>query len=134
MSAILTDRRFRRFLRWAIASVWLFNGFGKLFDMLPRHRMIAARIVGDDAATFVRLLFGAIEVVITVWVVSNFKPKACALAQTLILVLMNTFEFLRAPDLLVLGYAHFGMSALFITVVWFLALTNDSPTNNQGET
>lgn len=56
---------FNTLLRFAIASVWLFMGlFSKVLDMVPRHRMIVGRILGDDAAYAVTALIGVLEILI----------------------------------------------------------------------
>jgi len=119
--------RFQTLLRYTIASVWIFMGlFSKVLDMVPRHRMIVGRVLGDDVAYAVTALIGALEILIAIWVASGIKPRWCALAQTAALVFMNAFELTLAPDLLLLGRAHVVATLFCLAAIWYAAIAGDT--------
>jgi len=110
-------------LRIANAAVWLLFGVGfKLLGLLPRHRLIVAAIVGDAAATPVTRLIGAGEALIGLWILSGWRPRTCALAQTLAIVTMNIIELSVARDLLLSPLGMLCANAVFLAVVWYVAL------------
>jgi hypothetical protein len=84
-----------------IAAVWLINGlFCKVLDLVPRHRAIVARILGETHASVITKLIGFAEIGMTVWVLSGFYPRVNAATQILIVGLMNVLEYFLALDLL----------------------------------
>ena len=88
-------------LRIGIAAVWLTFGVGfKLLGLVPRHRLIVARIVGDGMAGPLTIAIGLAETALALWVLSGWKPRACAAAQTAAIVTMNAIELSVARDLL----------------------------------
>ncbi len=110
-------------LRWVIASVWLFHGlFSKVLDGIPRHRQIVARVVGNEWALAVTLAVGGVEILIGIWVLSRRSPRACAAAQTALLAAMNFLELWLARDLLLAPFAMVVANLLFLAIGWTLAL------------
>ncbi len=106
-------------LNFLIAMVWLLNGlFCKLLDLVPRHRLIVARILGDEYALTLTRAIGLSEVLMAAWVISGLKPRLCALAQIVVVALMNAIEFFKAPDLLLFGRYNAVWALLFILVVF----------------
>lgn len=62
-------------LSMLIALVWLMNGlFCKVLNWVPRHEQIVARILGETHSRTFTLLIGISEIVMTVWILSKFKP------------------------------------------------------------
>jgi len=118
---------FKTAVRFALAFGWLYMGFYvKILDMVPRHRMIAARVVGEDFAHPVILTIGVLEVILAIWLLSNYRPILCAVMQTGLLAVMNAYELSLASDLLLLGKGHIFVTLLCVGAIWFLAIKNKS--------
>jgi len=116
-------RSAHRALRIANAAVWLLFGVAfKLLGLLPRHRLIVAAIVGEAAATPVTRLIGAGEALMGLWILSGWRPRMCALAQTLAIVTMNVIELSVARDLLLSPLGMLCANAVFLAVAWCVAL------------
>ena len=76
-----------------IAAVWLINGlFCKVLSLVPRHRAIVAKILGESHADVITRLIGFAEIGMTLWIVSGIYPKVNAATQIFIVVLMNILE------------------------------------------
>jgi len=102
-----------------ISLVWLINGlFCKLFNLVPRHQEIVARILGDDRAELFTKLIGASEVLIFIWIISRIKSRLCGTVQIIIIATMNTIEFLLAPDLLLFGRLNIVLATVLIVVIF----------------
>jgi hypothetical protein len=103
-----------------IAAVWLINGlFCKVLDLVPRHRDIVAKILGERHASAITKLIGFAEIGMTVWVLSGIYPRVNAATQILIVALMNVLEYFLAPDLLLFGRRNTIVALLFILVVFY---------------
>jgi len=94
----------------------------KLLGLLPRHRLIVAAIVGEAAATPVTRLIGTAEALMGLWILSGWRPRMCALAQTLAIVTMNVIELSVARDLLLSPLGMLCANAVFLAVAWCVAL------------
>lgn len=106
-------------LTCGIASVWLINGlFCKILNLVPRHELIVARILGESHAVLITKTIGVLEVLMAVWVLSRIKPRWCAIFQMIVVAVMNFIEFVRAPDLLFFGHLNAAVAAVFIGVVF----------------
>ena len=102
-----------------IASVWLINGlFCKLLNLVPRHEIIVARILGDTYSVLATKIIGVLEVLMAIWVVSRTRTRWCALFQIFIVATMNIIEFILAPDLLLFGHFNAVVAAFFMGVVF----------------
>lgn len=53
-----------------------------------------------------------------VWIISGYKSKLNAVAQIVIVAVMNTLEFILVPDLLLWGKFNSLFALLFIIVVY----------------
>lgn len=108
-----------RLLTYAIAAVWLINGLVcKVLNGVPRHELIVARILGDAYAPVLTKAIGVSEIVMAVWIVSRIWPRLSAVAQILLVVTMNSIEFILAPDLLLFGRLNALFALLFVIVVY----------------
>jgi hypothetical protein len=117
-----STRRFHVALRILIGSVWVFHGlYSKLLDGIPRHRMIVARVLGDEHAAAATILVGVMEVLLGVWVFTHRLPRACAAVQTAAILSMNSLEIARAPDLLISAPGMLLLNAAFLTLGWYSA-------------
>ena len=108
----------------AVAAVWLYEGLWcKLLGGEPNQARIVgavpqlgARFVGPSLK-----MLGIVEVVLALWVLSRLAPVVCAVAQTVLLVALNTCGLLFArklihdpPGMLVKNFA-------FLVLVWVSA-------------
>lgn len=103
-----------------IALVWLINGlYCKVLGLVPRHRSIVARILGERHADVITKLIGFAEIGMTLWVLSGIYPKINAATQISIVALMNILEFSQAPDLLMWGRKNALVAFIFMLVVFY---------------
>lgn len=90
-------------IRVAVAGVWLYEGLWcKLLGREARQAEIVGTvpwIAGGAARTFLKLL-GACEVALGVWVLTGEAGFACAVAQSVLLVLLNGNGILWARKLI----------------------------------
>lgn len=117
-----TRQRFHVALRILIGSVWVFHGlYSKLLDGIPRHRLIVARVLGEDLAKAATLTVGVCEILLGLWAFSHRFPRSCAAVQTLAIVAMNTLEIARAPDLLISAPGMVALNIAFLGLGWYSA-------------
>lgn len=110
-------------LRIATAVVWLvFGVVFKMLGMVPRHRAIVASVVGEAAAGPVTMVIGAAEAVMGLWILSGFRPRLCAAAQTIAIVTMNAVELSVARELLLAPVPMVLANLVFLAVGWYCAL------------
>jgi DoxX-like family len=114
-------------IRYSIAAAWLVFGVAfKAFDLVPRHRAIVARILGEGAARPATIVIGCAEAAIAVWVLSGWKPRACAAVQTCAIVAMNAIELTVARDLLLAPIGMVCANTVLLAAAWWLALRADA--------
>jgi hypothetical protein len=114
-------------LRVATATVWIvFGVLFKVFNMVPRHRLIVASILGDTLAGPATILIGGAEALIGLWILSGIRPRVCAVVQTIAIATMNTLELTLARDLLLAPILMVCGNTAFLAAGWFCALK--SPT------
>jgi DoxX-like family len=112
-------------IRLGIALVWiLFGFFFKVLDVVPRHRRIVARVVGEEWAGAVTLLVGVGETGLGLWMVYGRYLSICVSLQTLALASMNTLELRYARDLLLSPVPMVCANALFLGAGWYVALAS----------
>jgi hypothetical protein len=118
-----------RSLTLAIALVWLANGlFCKVLHLVPRHEQIVARILGPAHAHGLTMAIGVAEMGMATWVASGIKQRWSAAAQIVLVVAMNTLEFVLAPDLLLWGPYNAVFAGLFALLIYYNAFTLARPT------
>lgn len=116
---------------WAIrivtAGVWFFFGLVlKVLGAEPRHEAIVAAVLGSAVAGPATVLVGLGEVVLGVWVLSGWRPRLCAAAQTAAILTMNTLELIFAQELLLSPIGMVLANILFLSAVWYAALRSPS--------
>lgn len=112
-----------RLTTFLIALVWLANGLlCKVLLLVPRHAAIVARILGPAHADLLTRLIGLSEIGVALWVLSGVKPRWCAGVQIALILSMNAFEAVLAPDLLLWGRANAVFAALFCGLIYFHSL------------
>ncbi len=116
------QRQLHLALRILIGSVWVFHGlYSKLLDGIPRHRLIVARVLGEDLAWPATIAVGIAEILLGCWAFSHRFPRSCALVQTLAITTMNTLEISRAPDLLISAPGMVALNLGFLALGWYSA-------------
>ena len=108
-----------KLLNWMIASVWLINGlYCKVFGMVPRHREIVERILGEKFAHEFTFLIGLGEVCIAFAVI--LKPSKWLTGFQIIMVItMNILELIMAHDLLLWGKYNLFFASIFALILFF---------------
>jgi hypothetical protein len=107
---------------YLIASVWLVNGLiCKVFNLVPRHRAIVARILGQRHARERTIVIGLLEIAMAAWIVAGIEPALCTRTQIGLVLCMNIIEFLRAPDLLLWGRWNAFFAFLFVFSIYYHA-------------
>lgn len=109
-------------LTYLIAFVWLANGlFCKVLNLVPRHQQIVQAILGVETSTarILTLLIGFSEVVMAIWILTQWKSKLNAFLQMSVVAIMNVLEFVLAPDLLLWGRFNSLFAFLFILLVYY---------------
>ena len=125
----MTTQTAHRILNYFIAAVWIANGLlCKVLNLVPRHQEIVGRILGDQYASPLTKVIGISEILMAIWILSGIKPRFNALTQVLIIVIMNTLEFILVPDLLLWGR----FNALFAFLFILLILYNEFVLNKTG--
>ncbi|GAA3928255.1 hypothetical protein GO495_05965 [Chitinophaga oryziterrae] len=101
-----------------IALVWLVNGlFCKVLNLVPRHRQIVARILGDEYATLATRTIGVLEILMAIWILTRIQSRLCAITQIVIVAVMNILEFILVPDLLLFGRINIIIATFFILII-----------------
>jgi hypothetical protein len=114
-------------IKYGSATLWLAFGLVfKILGLVPRHRDIVARVVGDGVAAPVTLAVGAAEVGLALWILSGVRPRWCAAAQTLAIGTMNVIELRVARDLLLAPVAMVLANLVFLSLVWYWAVRTES--------
>ncbi len=109
-------------ITYLIAAVWLVNGlFCKVFNLVPRHRVIVVRILGERQAREYTIAIGLLEIAMAIWVVSGVAPIVNAWTQIGLVLCMNIIEFFLAPDLLLWGRWNAFFALLFVFLIYYHA-------------
>ncbi|SHG97828.1 DoxX-like family protein [Pedobacter caeni] len=107
-------------INYCIATVWFINGlFCKVLNLVPRHELIVSSILGDEYSRPLTLLIGLSEIGMSIWVLTGLRSRLNAIAQMIIVGVMNLLEFFLVPDLLLWGKMNSIFAASFILLVYF---------------
>jgi len=111
------------------ALVWWVNGLiCKVLDLVPRHREIVARLLGDEHALALTRAIGVGEIILGVWIYSAWKWKWSATVQILGVAAMNVIELCLASDLLLFGRWNALIALAYIIWVAYAGFFLPSPT------
>ncbi len=117
---MMTEWKIQNILTFFIATVWIVNGlFFKVLNLVPRHQEIVANIFGHDNARVLILLIGIAEIGMAIWILSGIWMRLGAVTQILVIVTMNTLEFVLVPDLLLWGKTNAIFAFLFIALIYY---------------
>lgn len=115
----MTNEKVHKVLNIIIALIWLVNGlYCKMLNLVPRHEMIVARILGNNHSRALTILIGLSEIAMALWILSGFKSRMNALFQMVIILTMNAIEFVLAQDLLLWGRFNAMFAGLLVTVIY----------------
>ena len=107
---------------YLMALVWIINGFFcKVLDYVPRHEDIVREILCLDypSGNIFTKIIGYLEVFMSIWILSRFKPKLNAIAQITIILTMNILEFALVPDLLLWGKWNLVFALFFCIFIYY---------------
>jgi hypothetical protein len=90
--------------------------------VVPRHEAIVATILGSAVAGAVTIAIGLAETAMGIWILSRWRPRTCAAAQTSAIVGMNALELTLARDQLLAPLPMVFANCAFLAVGWYLAL------------
>ena len=110
----------KKILNLFIAIVWFANGlFCKILNLVPRHQEIVESILETNHSRTITIIIGLSEIIMAIWVISNYKSKFNAISQIIIVATMNIIEFTLAPNLLLWGKLNALFAFLFILLVYY---------------
>lgn len=109
-----------KILNYFIALIWFTNGFFcKILNQVPRHQEIVARILNEEYSREITFTIGVLEILMAIWILSNYKSKLNSIAQILIVLTMNIIEFVFAKDLLLFGKLNLLFALLFCSIIYY---------------
>ena len=108
--------------RLVVGAVWLvFGVVFKAFDVVPRHRQIVARVLGERWSRPVILLVAAGEATLGAWMIAGRLLVPCVALQTAAIVTMNALELRYARDLLLAPRLMLLANTALLTAAWYAA-------------
>jgi len=108
----------------AVAAVWLYEGLWcKLMDGVPLQLDVVSAVpaFGSQAARALLRAIGVVECGLAVWVVSGWQPVLAAVAQTGLLVGMNTGGLLWARRIIHDPAGMIVKNFAFLVLAWVVA-------------
>jgi len=107
-----------------VAAVWFYEGLWcKILNRQPRQvRVVEAMpLYGSRVAPKLLKLLGAVETAVGVWVLTGIAPIVCAVAQTALLVTLNSCGLLWARRLIDDPGGMLVKNSAFLVLVWVSA-------------
>lgn len=112
------------FVRATVAAVWLYEGLWcKVLGREP-HQVRVVEAIPTLGPMFGRrflVTLGFAETALAAWVMSGFVPGLCAIAQTVLLVALNTSGLLWARNIIHDPGGMVVKNVSFLTLVWVTA-------------
>ena len=113
-------RSAHKLLTIGIATIWIANGlFCKILNLVPRHELIVAKILGDKYSGSFTMIIGWAEILMAIWVLSGHRSRLNSVVQILIIAVMNLLEFILVPEMLLWGRANIIFAFILILVIYF---------------
>lgn len=123
MSSFLQSDTCHLVARLVVGSVWVFHGlYSKIFDGIPRHRLIVGKILGTANAGIATKTIGLLEVLLGLWAFTEWQPMGCAVVQSAAIMAMNTLEIILACELLISAIGMVILNLGFLSLVWYWAI------------
>jgi len=110
--------------RAAVASVWLYQGLWcKLMARCPSHAAIVSALPQPfgTIATPLLITIGSFEVLLAIWVVSGWRSRVAAAAQTGLLLLMNGGGLIWGRSAIADPAGTVLDNVVLLTLVWIVA-------------
>ncbi|MEP7164481.1 MAG: DoxX-like family protein [Ferruginibacter sp.] len=115
----MRDKAIHTVLTYCIATIWFTNGLlCKVLNLVPRHQLIVAGILGHQYSGTLTILIGLSEIAMSIWILSGIKTRSNAIAQIIIIATMNTLEFMLVPGLLLWGKYNSLFALILIIAVY----------------
>lgn len=128
MNSFLQSDAFHVVAQIVIGSVWVFHGvYSKIFNGIPRHRLIVGKILGAANAEIATKTIGLLELLLGLWAFTGWQPVGCAVAQTAAIVAMNSLEIFLAGELLISALGMVILNLGFLSLVWHWAIFSPQP-------
>jgi hypothetical protein len=111
-------------IRVAVAAVWLYEGLWcKLIGGEPHQLVVVQAVPGfaPRVGTLFLKALGVIEVGMAAWSLSGAAPVPCAVAQTLLLVALNTAGLVWARRIIHDPGGMVAKNFAFLVLVWVSA-------------
>src|SRR5688572_22942878 len=113
-------RSAHKLLTIGIAAIWIANGlFCKVLNLVPRHELIVAKILGSENAPSLTIIIGCLEILMAVWILSDLRSGFNAIVQVLGIATMNILEFILVPEMLLWGRGNAIFAFIFILIIYF---------------
>jgi hypothetical protein len=108
-------------IRLSVAAVWLYEGLwckvlGRVQSQGEVVRAVP-RLGPRFGAPFLKVL-GVIEIALAVWVMTGIAPGLCAIAQTILLVVLNANGLLWARRIIHEPAGMIVKNVAFLVLVW----------------
>jgi hypothetical protein len=115
----MKSRSLKNCISFLIAAVWVINGlYCKVLNMVPRHQLIIANILGNNYASQFTKIIGSLEIMLAIWIISGIKTRLCAVIQILLILSMNIIEFVLTPYILLFGKFNIVVALFFCCLVY----------------
>lgn len=109
-----------KIINGCIALIWLTNGLVcKLLNFVPRHQQIVSKILGNQYSEIITMLIGISEIMMGLWILSDYKARINAIVQIAIIMTMNILEFIIAPDLLLWGHFNIVFAIMLCSIIYY---------------
>jgi DoxX-like family len=108
-------------VRGAVAAVWLYEGLWcKVLGREPRQVQVVEAVptLGPIVGKHFLKVLGGVEVALAAWVLSGEAPGLCAVAQSLLLVTLNTNGLLWARRIIHDPAGMVVKNISFLVLVW----------------
>ena len=116
----MKKRSIQNLITYFLATVWIANGLlCKVLNLVPRHQEIVERILDIENGRLLTFYIGFAEIGMAIWILSGIRSRLNAVIQIIIIAIMNTLEFLLAPDLLLWGKANALFAFMFILLIFY---------------
>ena len=116
----MQGNKIHNLLNYFVAAVWLVNGlFCKVLNLVPRHQLIVADILGNSHSRALTFIIGLSETGMAIWVLTGINSRLNAIIQIAVVLTMNVIEFILAPELLLWGRLNLFFAILFILLVYY---------------
>jgi uncharacterized membrane protein YphA (DoxX/SURF4 family) len=107
-------------VRVAVALLWLYEGvWCKVLDRAPRQAQAIGTVgASEGTSTLLFKLLGWVELVLALWVLSNFAPGWCAVVQSTLLIVLTSGALIFARNVIHDPAGVVFKNIVFITLIW----------------